>query len=56
MKIVSDKNHKGRGIINDATEWAIETVGKTHVSFALLQRVIVVRLETVKIVDVLLKL
>lgn len=48
--------HKASGIINDANDWAIETMGNPKYPLELLQRVITVSLETMKIVNNLPKL
>ncbi|MBX9597063.1 MAG: DEAD/DEAH box helicase family protein [Burkholderiales bacterium] len=48
--------HKDSGIINDANDWAIETMNNPRYPLELLQRVITVSLETVKIVNNLPKL
>lgn len=42
--------HKESGIVNDANLWATETVGNARYPLELLQRVITVSLETMKIV------
>ena len=42
--------HKDSGIVNDANDWAIETMGNPAYSLELFQRVITVSLETMKIV------
>ena len=42
--------HKASGITNDANDWAIETMGNPKYPLELLQRVITVSLETMKIV------
>jgi predicted helicase len=47
---------KKSGIVNDANDWAIETMGNAKYPLELLQRVITVSLETNKIVDSLPKL
>ena len=43
--------HKASGIVNDANDWAIETMGNAKYPLELLQRVITVSLETMKIVN-----
>ena len=43
--------HKASGIVNDANDWAIETIGNAKYPLELLQRVITVSLETMKIVN-----
>lgn len=48
--------HKDSGITNDANDWAIETMGNPRYPLELLQRVITVSLETMKIVNNLPKL
>lgn len=48
--------HKASGIVNDANDWAIETMNNPRYSLELLQRVITVSLETMKIVNDLPKL
>ena len=48
--------HKDSGITNDANDWAIETMGNPRYPLELLQRVITVSLETMKIVNSLPKL
>ena len=47
---------KKSGIVNDANDWATETMGNAKYPLELLQRVITVSLETNKIVDSLPKL
>ncbi|MEZ2624184.1 DEAD/DEAH box helicase [Paenalcaligenes hominis] len=42
--------HKASGIVNDANDWAIETMNNPRYPLELLQRVITVSLETMKIV------
>jgi predicted helicase len=42
---------KASGIVNDANDWAIETIGNAKYPLELLQRVITVSLETMKIVN-----
>ncbi|GGE60452.1 putative helicase [Paenalcaligenes hominis] len=42
--------HKASGIVNDANDWAIETMGNPRYPLELLQRVITVSLETMSIV------
>ena len=44
------KTDKESGIVNDANDWAIETVGNARYPLELFQRVITVSLETMKIV------
>jgi predicted helicase len=48
--------HKDSSIVNDANDWAIETMNNPRYPLELLQRVITVSLETVKIVNSLPKL
>ena len=48
--------HKDSGIVNDANDWAIETMNNPRYPLELLQRVITISLETVKIVNNLPKL
>ena len=48
--------HKASGIVNDANDWAIETMENPRYPLELLQRVITVSLETMKIVNSLPKL
>lgn len=48
--------HKDSGIVNDANDWAIETMGNARYPLELFQRVITVSLETMKIVNNLPKL
>ncbi|MFD3226771.1 DEAD/DEAH box helicase [Rahnella aceris] len=48
--------HKDSGIVNDANDWAIETIGNARYPLELLLRVITVSLETQKIVNNLPKL
>ncbi len=45
--------HKDSGIINDANDWAIETMNNARYPLELFQRVITVSLETMKIVKAL---
>ncbi|MDR0736320.1 MAG: hypothetical protein LBF51_05745 [Zoogloeaceae bacterium] len=45
--------HKDSGIVNDANDWAIETMGNPAYPLELFQRVITVSLETMKIVRAL---
>jgi predicted helicase len=44
------------GIVNDANDWAVETMGNPRYPLELFQRVITVSLETMKIVGSLPKL
>lgn len=48
--------HKDSGIVNDANDWAIETMNNPRYPLELLQRVITVSIETVKIINNLPKL
>jgi predicted helicase len=48
--------HKDSGIVNDANDWAIETMSNPRYPLELFQRVITVSLETMKIVNTLPKL
>lgn len=48
--------HKDSGIVNDANDWAIETMGNAKYPLELFMRVITVSLETMKIVNALPKL
>lgn len=48
--------HKDSGIINDANDWANETMHNPRYPLELFQRVITVSLETLKIVNGLPKL
>jgi len=48
--------HKASGIVNDANDWAIETMGNPKYSLELFQRVVTVSVETQKIVRSLPKL
>ena len=50
------KTDKDSGIVNDANDWAIETVGNPRYPLELFQRVVTVSLETMKIVGSLPKL
>ena len=44
------KTDKDSGIVNDANDWAVETMGNPRYPLELFQRVITVSLETMKIV------
>lgn len=44
------KTDKDSGIINDANDWAVETMGNPRYPLELIQRVVTVSLETMKIV------
>ncbi|MFV5369076.1 type ISP restriction/modification enzyme [Acinetobacter junii] len=48
--------HKDSGIVNDANDWAIETMGNAAYPLELFLRVITVSLETMKVVKALPKL
>lgn len=48
--------HKDSGIVNDANDWAIDTMHNPRYPLELFQRVITVSLETMKIVNALPKL
>lgn len=48
--------HKDSGIVNDANDWAIDTMHNPRYPLELFQRVITVSLETIKIVNALPKL
>lgn len=48
--------HKDSGIVNDANDWAIETMGNAKYPLELFMRVITVSLETMEIVNALPKL
>jgi predicted helicase len=48
--------HKDSGIVNDANDWAIETMGDAAYPLKLFQRVITVSIETMKIVRALPRL
>lgn len=50
------KTYKDSGIVNDANDWAIETMGNARYPLELFQRVITVSLETMKIVRALPRL
>ncbi|HMW71068.1 MAG TPA: DEAD/DEAH box helicase family protein, partial [Cellvibrionaceae bacterium] len=50
------KTDKDSGIVNDANDWAIETMGNPKYPLELFMRVITVSLETMKIVNALPKL
>ena len=47
------KTDKDSGIVNDANDWAIETMGNPRYPLELFQRIITVSLETMKIVKAL---
>jgi len=50
------KTDKDSGIVNDANDWAIETMNNPRYPLELFQRIITVSLETMKIVKVLPRL
>ena len=56
MERQSVKTDKASGIVNDANDWAIETMGNPKYPLELFQRVVTVSLETQKIVSALPKL
>ncbi len=56
MERQSVTTHKESGIVNDANDWAIETMGNPKYPLELFQRVITVSIETMKIVNALPKL
>lgn len=56
MERQSVKTDKASGIVNDANDWAIETMGNPKYPLELFQRVVTVSLETQKIVASLPKL
>ena len=56
MERQSVKTDKDSGIVNDANDWAIETMGNPKYPLELFQRVVTVSLETQKIVAALPKL
>lgn len=56
MERQSVTTHKDSGIVNDANDWAIETMHNPRYPLELFQRVITVSLETMKIVNALPKL
>lgn len=56
MERQSITTHKESGIVNDANDWAIETMQNPRYPLELFQRVITVSLETMKIVRALPKL
>ena len=45
------KTDKDSGIVNDANDWAIETMDNLRYSLELVQRVITVSLKTLEIVN-----
>ena len=53
MERQSVKTDKASGLVNDANHYAIETVGNPAYPFELLQRVIRVSMETLKVVETL---
>jgi len=50
------KTDKDSGIVNDANDWAVETMGNPKYLLELFMRVVTVSLETMKIVNALPKL
>lgn len=50
------RTDKASGIVNDANDWAIETMHNPRCPLELFQRVVTVSLETLKIVNGLPKL
>lgn len=56
MERQSVKTDKASGIVNDANDWAIETMGNPKYPLELFQRVVTVSMETQKIVAALPKL
>ena len=56
MERQSVSTHKDSGIVNDANDWAIDTIGNARYPLELFQRVITVSLETMKIVNSLPRL
>ena len=56
MERQSVTTHKDSGIVNDANDWATETMGNARYPLELLQRMITVSIETVKVVRALPKL
>ena len=53
MERQSVTTHKDSGIVNDANDWAIETMGNPRYPLELFMRVVTVSLETMKIVNAL---
>ncbi|WP_297505549.1 type ISP restriction/modification enzyme, partial [Ferrovum sp.] len=45
------KTDKDSGIVNDANDWAVETLGNPRYPLELFQRIITVSLETLRIVQ-----
>ena len=56
MERQSVKTDKDSGIVNDANDWAVETMGNPRYPLELFMRVVTVSLETMKIVNALPKL
>lgn len=56
MERQSVNTHKDSGIVNDANDWAIETMGNPRYPLELFARVVTVSLETMKIVNSLPRL
>lgn len=50
------KTNKDSSIVNDANDWAVETMGNPRYQLELFMRVVMVSLETMKIVNSLPKL
>jgi predicted helicase len=50
------KTDKDSGIVNDANDWAVETLGNPRYPLELFMRVVTMSLETMKIVNGLPKL
>jgi predicted helicase len=53
MERQSVTTHKDSGIVNDANDYAVDTVGDAAYPLKLFQRVITVNLETMKVVRAL---
>ncbi|MNF40038.1 hypothetical protein D3C84_210350 [compost metagenome] len=51
MERQSVRTDKASGIVNDANDWAIETMNNPKYPLELFQRVVTVSLETMKIVE-----
>ncbi len=56
MKHQSISVHKNHGAVDNANDWAVETMNNPRYPLELLQRVITVSLETVNIINNLPKL
>ena len=50
------KTDKDSGIVNDANDWAVETMGNPRYPLELFQRVVTVSIETLRVVNGLPKL